>query len=77
MPKSKVRKAAAEKKKAKARKFQAGGQTHVVDKHGNKVDVHHPGGGKTYNLTKLAGAVTIGAGVKATKKYHSKKGGGE
>ena len=77
MPKSKVRPKAAEKKKAKAIKFQAAGQTHIVDKHKDGIKVHHPGGGKTLNLTKLAGAVTIGAGVKATKKYHSKKGSGE
>lgn len=76
MPKSKVRPKAVEKKKAAA-KFKAGGKTHIVDKHGTDVKVHHPGGGKTMNLTKLAGAVTIGAGVTATKKYHSKKGSGE
>lgn len=76
MPKSKVRPKAVEKKKA-AVKFKADGKTHIVDKHGTDVKVHHPGGGKTMNLTKLAGAVTIGAGVTATKKYHSKKGSGE
>ncbi|CAB4122192.1 hypothetical protein UFOVP27_96 [uncultured Caudovirales phage] len=76
MPKSKVRPKAVEKKKAAA-KFKADGKTHIVDKHGTDVKVHHPGGGKTMNLTKLAGAVTIGAGVTATKKYHSKKGSGE
>ena len=76
MPKSKVRPKAVEKKKAAA-KFKADGKTHIVDKHGTDVKVHHPGGSKTMNLTKLAGAVTIGAGVTATKKYHSKKGSGE
>jgi hypothetical protein len=77
MPKSKVRPKAAEKKKAAAR-FKAAGKTHVVDKHKDgSVNVHHPDGGKSYNLSKLAGAVTIGSGVKATKKFHSKKGGGE
>ena len=75
MPKSKSRPKALEKKKA-AVKFKADGKTHIVDKHGKDVKVHHPGG-KTYDLTKLAGAVTIGAGVKATKKYHSKKGSGD
>ena len=76
MPKSKVRPKAVEKKKAAA-KFKADGKTHIVDKHGKDVKVHHQGGGKTMNLTKLAGAVTIGAGITATKKYHSKKGSGE
>ena len=76
MPKSKPRPKAVEKKKA-AVKFKAAGKTHIVDKHGKDVKVHHPGGGKTYDLTKLAGAVTISGGVAATKKYHNKKGSGE
>jgi len=78
MPKSKIRPRAAEKKKAKARRLQIDGKTHVIDQHKDgSVNVHHPKGGKSYNLTELAGAVNISSGVKATKKYHSKKGGGE
>lgn len=76
MPKSKIRPGAAAKKKA-AVKFKVNGKTHIVDKHDGDVMVHHPGGGRTYDLTKLAGAVTINGGVSATKKYHSRKGSGE
>ena len=49
MPKSSSRPKAVTKKKAAA-KFKAAGKTHVVDKHGEDVKVHHPGGGKTLSL---------------------------
>lgn len=59
------------KKVAKKKTFAVKGTTHVVDKHGKKVDVHHPGKkGKTYTLP----AKTVKEGVKAVKDWHKKNG---
>jgi hypothetical protein len=53
-----------------ARTIKVGGKTHTITK---DVVVKHKDG-KVIDLTKVANVKTIAAGVKATKKYHSKKG---
>jgi hypothetical protein len=74
MPTSKSPKKIVAKKTVKV-----AGQKHVVEKKANgEIDVAHPNGGKTYNLSKLAGAKTIKQGTASVKKWHSthpKKGG--
>lgn len=62
---------ASAKKVEKKKTFSVKGQPHVVDKHGKKVDVHHPGKKKkTYTLD----AKTVKQGVKAVKDWHKKNG---
>jgi hypothetical protein len=47
------------------------GQKHIVDKHGKKVEVHHPGKkGKTYVLP----AKTTKEGAKQVKEWHKNNG---
>jgi len=53
-----------------AKTIKVDGKTHTITK---DVVVKHKSG-KVIDLTKVAGVKTIAAGVKATKKYHSKKG---
>lgn len=58
-------------KKTDKKVIKVKGQTHVVDKHGKKVDVHHPGKkNKTYTLP----AKTVKQGVKEVKDWHKKNG---
>lgn len=69
MPKSKVRPAAAAKKKA-ASKFK------LADKARSTAEVGNPGG-KTYYANSLAGAVKLGSGGVKRTAFHNRKGGGE
>lgn len=58
--------------------FRIGGEGHRVFKRGDQVYVDHTEkqGGKydVMNLTKLSGAKTVAAGVKAVRNYHEGRG---
>jgi hypothetical protein len=51
--------------------FKVDGEEHVVDKHGNKYKVHHPGKkNKTYTLD----ANSLSEAKNAVKEWHKKNG---
>ena len=52
------------------KQFKVDGETHVVDKHGDKFKVHHPKGGGTYTLD----ATSVKGAEKAVRDWHKKNG---
>jgi len=50
--------------------FKVDGQTHIVDKHGDKFKVHHPNGDGTYKLN----ASTPKKAKQEVKDWHRKNG---